>query len=152
MEMEESGYTKPSLDGIESPGLYATVGEMVQTSELQNTAPAASRKPPQKLNRISKILIVASIVNFILLMLCIIIFSSFLGQTATKSEVAQQESTASKGPQGPVGEMGPPGPVGAMGPIGEAGPVGIPGMKMSEQSSYWVGKTIVFLRYSAMYL
>jgi hypothetical protein len=102
----------------------------VGTSQWHESVVA--KNPPQKLSLITKLLIVACIINFVLLILTIITLSSILGRI--KSEVgamsSQQVSTAPpepQGPPGPVGEPGPPGPEGLTGPVGHTGAVGLTG-------------------------
>ena len=99
---------------------------------------ADHEKNPRKKSHTIKLLVAASIVNFVLWILTIIALSLVLSNT--KSEIAtiseSLQSTGSQalesppglpgpiGPPGSAGSLGPEGPPGPPGPIGLAGPPG----------------------------
>lgn len=97
-------YEKPIFRDPPPMDLYATPEE---------TRPAAVSEKLSYLT--TKLLIAASITNFVLVILTIVILSFFLTRTATKSEVRAAESLGSPGPSGLIGSPGPPGLMGSPG-------------------------------------
>ena len=73
-------YSKPIIPNQLHTNVYAVAGETTAT----RTWPAI---PEKKISFVTKLLIVGSVVNFVLLLVTIVILSFFLARTAAKSEV-----------------------------------------------------------------
>ena len=104
-------------------------------AEVVTAREVVVEKNPRKKTYTIKLLIAASIVNFVLLIMAIIALSLVLSNTTTKSEIAtisqSLQSTGSQaieGPPGPPGIIGPLGPPGQIGPPGQHGSHGQPGV------------------------
>jgi hypothetical protein len=81
--VEMNYYSKPASSSVQQPDIYT--GVVAQSGQVDE--PAIAKKSPEKLSCITKLLIVACIVNFVLLILTIAALCFFLTRTATKSEV-----------------------------------------------------------------
>ena len=106
--------------------------------ETTNT-PVIIEKKTKKLNLVTKFLLVATGINFVLIVVIALTLTAFQTKTATKAEfdeVAREIALGEKGDagppgsagnQGPAGHPGPAGPPGPSGPAGTAGQHGVPG-------------------------
>ena len=108
-------------------------------SETATAREVVAEKNPRKKSHTIKLLVAASIANFVLWILTIIVLSLVLSNT--KSEIATiSESLQSTGSQalestpglpGPIGPPGPPGQIGPPGQHGSHGQPGVPGIGLS---------------------
>jgi hypothetical protein len=94
------------------------------------TSEVLSKKKEKKNNRTMRLLIAASIVNFVFIVLVTVSLSLVLANSATKSEFATVSqrlgADSASGPPGPPGLPGVPGQIGLPGQHGNHG-VGLPG-------------------------
>ncbi len=130
-------YDKPNFDYVRSePNISYT------RTKLQHKV-----EDPHRVKYSFKILVVATIVNFTLLLLMGGLLTYFLTRTATKLEVRgiSQALSASiptgppQGMKGDIGEPGSPGAKGDNGTIGQKGENGLPGAKGLKGNSGMAG-------------
>ncbi len=138
------------MGGFHNP-LHVDPGTLPGTTTL--TGQVVHKNNPQKMSFIIKILIAASVVNFVLTIFIGVTLSFFLARTATKTELntvsrdvqamltGALASQSLVGPPGPPGTAGPPGPAGTTGHPGTAGPPGTTGhpVHFDIDEPYWGG-------------
>ena len=120
--------TKPTLTSAKM--VPATVTQPVGTQQV------IIEKTPKKLNVVTKFLLAATAVNFMLIIIIGISLTAFQTKNTTKAElnkISNEITTMGKqgnaGPPGPPGPTGPPGHPGVPGSPGAAGPSGPPGVQ-----------------------
>ena len=102
-----------------------------------------NKKDSQGMSTVTKLLIAASVMNFVLIIVTAAVLSFFLAQSATKSEVtgvSEQVTSIAGQTQGSIGPVGPPGPPGVPGNHGvpgTSGPSGIVHCKLYSSGGHY---------------